>query len=79
MDIDKFKEDIASQFLDEDRSKITIDGDFRRLDTFDSLTAMAILAIIEDEYDVNIPIDEFIQFHTVKELYEYVKSKRQND
>ena len=76
MDLNKFKEDIALQFLEEDQDKLTIDGNFRKMDTYDSLTGMSILAIINDEYGVNIPVEEYKQLNTIGDLFEYVKNKK---
>ncbi len=76
MDLSKFKRNITDQFLEEDQNKVTVDGDFRLLETYDSLTGMSILTIIEDEYNVVIPINEYRELNTIKELYDYVMDKK---
>jgi len=76
MDLNIFKENIANQFLDEDQEKVSLDNKFRELDSYDSLTGMSILTIIKDEYNVDIPIEEYRALNTVKELYEYVKNEK---
>ncbi len=76
MNVNKFKEDIALQFLEEDQQNVSIDGDFRELETYDSLTGMSVLAIIKDEYDVDIPVDEYKKLNTIRELFEFVKNKK---
>ncbi|MFC2081221.1 acyl carrier protein [Bacteroidota bacterium] len=76
MDINNFTEQIREQFLDEDQPKVTPSVKFRELETWDSLTGMAVLTIIHDEYDINIPVDDFISMHTINELFDYVKAKK---
>ena len=73
MNIEDFTKNISDQFLDEEKSKLTEDVEFRTLSSWDSLTGMAILTIIEDEYKVKIPVDNFRQIKTIRELYNFVK------
>jgi len=75
MDIQEFRAKVAEQFLEVDQPKITLGIKFRSLETWDSLTGMAILSIIQDEYGVDIPVDEFTRLETVNELFVYVNSK----
>ncbi len=67
---------IRDQFLEDDLNLITLDVNFRTLDSWDSLTGMAILAVIEDDFKITIPIEIFKKLNTVQELYEYVISKQ---
>ena len=76
MILNDFITNIAQQFLDEDQSKVDASIKFRSLPTYDSLTAMAILTFIQDEYGVNIPVDDFRKMETVTELFDYVKSHK---
>jgi acyl carrier protein len=75
MDIKEFAEKITQQFLDEDQPNVTVEKNFRDLETWDSLTGMAIITIIHDEYGVDIPVDDFLKLETVGELFDYVKAK----
>lgn len=76
MDLNIFKENIANQFLEEDQEKVSVDGRFRDIESYDSLTGMSILAIVKDEYNVDIPVEEYRALNSVNELYEYVKNKK---
>jgi acyl carrier protein len=66
---------VRDQFIEDNLDLISLDVDFRTLDSWDSLTGMAVLAIVEDDYDVTIPVEEFRKLNTIQELYDYVISK----
>lgn len=75
MDFDRFLTLVKEQFFDEDQQNVTADGDFRKLGTYDSLTGMAIIASLEDEYKISVPVDDYKKLATVKDLYQYVLDK----
>jgi len=75
MELNDFTKKICDQFLEEDQPKVTAEIEFRTLSTWDSLTGMAILATIEDEYKVKIPVDDFKQMKTIIDLFNYVNSQ----
>lgn len=75
MELKDFTKKISDQFLEEDQPKVTAEIEFRTLSTWDSLTGMAVLTIIEDEFKVSIPIDDFRQMKTIIDLFNYVKTQ----
>ena len=75
MEIKEFIENIAEQFDDTDASVFTPETRFRDLDEWSSLTALAILGMIDEEYDVQLKGDEMRQADTIAELFETVSSK----
>ncbi|HCF03070.1 acyl carrier protein [Flavobacterium sp.] len=77
MNKQEFLDVIRDQFLEDDISVITFDVNFRNLDSWDSLTGMAILTVIEDDYKVIVPVEEFKKIITIDQLYDYVISKKQ--
>ena len=77
MNKQEFLDVIRDQFLEDDISLITFDVNFRNLDSWDSLTGMAILTVIEDDYKVIVPVEEFKKIITIDQLYDYVISKKQ--
>ncbi|MBN1185614.1 MAG: acyl carrier protein [Bacteroidales bacterium] len=79
MNIDDFTKKISLQFLPEDQPNVTADIDYRKLSTWDSLTGMAILATIESEYGVSIPIEDFKQIKNINELFNYVNNQKINE
>lgn len=76
MDVNQFVANFAKQYVEKDIPKVTIDGDFRTLETWDSLTGMAILTMIDDEYGVTITEEEFRSCKTPRQLFELVKGKK---
>lgn len=76
MNLQDFTKKIAEQFLEEDQPMVDHEIEFRKLSTWDSLTGMAILTTISDEYGVTIPVDEFLKLKTVNDLYNYVINQK---
>ncbi len=77
MDLKEFTEKFANQFMDDDVKNLQETTVFRDLGTWDSLTGMAVITMIEDDYGVQIPVDDFLQLKTPTEVFEYVKTKKQ--
>ena len=72
----KFIKKFAEQLLDQEHQNISAETIFRKLDEWDSLTAMAVLAMIEDEYGVKIDYDFFTKFVTIQDVYDFVMSHK---
>lgn len=75
MESAEFLENFKQQFIDAEDISLELDSNFRDLDSFDSLTGMAIIMMIEDEYGKQVTDDEFKSSKSVRELFELVKSK----
>jgi acyl carrier protein len=75
MESKAFLEKFTEQFIDCDDLTIELDSNFRDIDSFDSLTGMAIIMMIEDEYEKKIEDQEFKSCKTVQELIDLVQSK----
>ena len=56
----------------EDR-EINPEDKFRDYEDWDSLSFLALLAMINEEYDLVIPRNEFEKLLTIRNLFEYVK------
>lgn len=76
MELKEFIENFAEQFDDTDVSEIQADTEYRELDEWTSLTALSIIAMIDDEYDVQLKADEIRKTQTIQELFDLVKSKK---
>lgn len=76
MDIKDFISNFADQFEDTDAEAFTSETKFRELDEWSSLTALSILAMIDEEYDVQLKADEMRKTNTIKELFDLVKSHK---
>jgi acyl carrier protein len=71
----KFTEDFANQFQDINVRNVRFQMEFRQLPTWDSLTGMAVLAMIHDNYKVDISPDDFRNLRTIEDVYNYVVNK----
>ncbi len=75
MDIKDFIQNFADQFDDTDASEITPATDFKSLDEWSSLTALSVIAMVDDEYDVTLKGDDIRNAVTVEDLFKVVESK----
>lgn len=75
MEIKDFIENFAAQFEDTDAAVFTPETKFRELDEWSSLTALSILAMVDEEYDVQLKADEMRKTNTIQELFELVNSQ----
>lgn len=75
MDIKSFIENFADLFEETDASEITPTTEFKSLDEWSSLTALSVIAMVDEEYDVTIKGDDIRNAVTVEDLFKVVESK----
>lgn len=75
MEIKDFIQNFADQFEDIDINKISPETGFRDLDEWSSLIALSVLAMIDEEYDVQLKGEEMRNAKTVQQLFDLVQSK----
>lgn len=75
MEIKEFIQNFADQFEDTDTCVFTAETKYRELDEWSSLIALSILAMIDEEYDVQLKGEEMRATNTIQELYDLVTSK----
>lgn len=75
MKLDEFIENFAEQFEETDAAEIVAETAFRELDEWTSLTALSVMAMIDEEYDVQVKGDEMRAANTVQELFDLVSQK----
>ncbi len=75
MEIKEFIENFADQFDDTDASEITAATIFKDLDEWSSLTALSIIAMVDEEYDVTLKGDDIRNASTVEDLFNIVSEK----
>ncbi len=75
MEIEKFIENFANQFDETDVSQFKINTKFRELDEWSSIMALTIIAMINEEYDVQLKGDDMRNSNTIEELFNVVNSK----
>lgn len=75
MDIQEFIENFAAQFDDTDEALFTAETKFKGLDEWSSLTALSIIAMVDDEYDVIIKGNDILGSDTIQDLFNIVVKK----
>jgi len=74
MEEEKFLNQFISQF-DDEPTGVTMDTDFRDIDDWDSLTALGIISMIDDEYNVKLSGEELKSSKTVMDIFNIIKTK----
>lgn len=67
--------ELFEELLEKDENTIKIDDKFRNYAEWDSLAVLSAGAMINEEYDIVIPRQEFDKLITVGELYDYINNK----
>jgi acyl carrier protein len=76
MELNDFISNFADQFDDTDASEIKAETVFHELDEYSSLIALSIIAMVDEEYDVQLKGDDMRAAVTVEDLFNIVKSKQ---
>ena len=75
MELKEFIENFAAQFEETESNEITAITIFKDLDEWSSLTALSVIAMADDEYEVVLTGDDIRNSTTVNDLFELVKAK----
>lgn len=73
--MEKFIENFKNQLEDVD-TDLSPDLDYVDTDFWDSLTAVTIQMMLDDEYGVKVDIKQISSFKSIKELYQFVQENR---
>lgn len=76
MKLNKFISDFKSQFIDADEITVDTSTEFRKISSWDSLTGMAVLVMIKDEYGVDMADTDLKKCNTVEDIFEFVSLKK---
>lgn len=76
MDINNFIAKFQDQFIDADEITVSPETTFRQLPTWDSLTGMSVLVMIQDEYGVEMTDKDLKACNTVAEIFDFVNAKK---
>lgn len=75
MTLDEFVVRFAGEFDETPEEKFKEDTIFKGLDEWSSLTALSIIAMIDEEFDVSITGADLRSVETIQDLYYLVISK----
>ncbi len=73
MEIKEFIEKFEDVFEDTDITTLEPNTQFRELDEWTSMIALSTMAMVSDEYDVELTADEMRNANTFEELFNTVK------
>jgi len=67
--MEKFLELVAEVF-EVEPEEVKMESDFREdLPDFSSMVGFSLLVMMEDEYGIRVPVEEFLECKTVEDLY----------
>ena len=75
MEINNFLSNFAAQFEETSIEEFKPETNFRDLGEWDSLFALSVIAMIDEEYEKQISGAELRGVNTIQELFDLVKSK----
>lgn len=76
MELQEFINNFAEQFDDIDASTLDANTNFKDLEDWNSLVALSVIAMIDEEYDVAVKGDDIRSANTIEDLYNNVCSKK---
>ena len=75
MELNDFIAKFAEQFEDTEASEIKADTVFKDLDEWSSLVALSVIAMVDEEYDIEIKGNDILKSNTIEDLFNAVKAK----
>jgi len=76
MDMISFIKSLEGAFEGLSPGSLTAGTEFRKLEQWDSISALNILAVLDSEYDVQLNRAEITGCNTVQDIFELVKKKK---
>lgn len=74
MKMNEFIANFIDQLDEEPNFEVTPETEFHNIDGWSSIIALSVMAMIDEEYDVQIKADEMRNSQTIQELYDIVQS-----
>ena len=75
MELNQFIENFAAQFDDTELSEFKAETVFKELAEWSSLTALSVIAMVDEEYDLKIKGDDIRNSSTVEDLFIVLSNK----
>lgn len=72
MNVQEFIEKFA-EAIDVEVSNLTVETEFRTLDEWDSVAYLSVIAMLDEEYDIQIEMAQFKQLKTLGAVAEYIE------
>lgn len=75
MEINIFLQNFVSILDDTDTALVTNETIFRNLDEWDSLTALSLIAMVDEEYSLKLTGDDIKTSTTLQDIFDKIKNK----
>ena len=75
MNVQEFIEKFA-EAIDIEASELTADTEFRNLDEWDSVAYISVIAMMDEEYDIQIEMSQFKQLKTLGAIADYIEKNK---
>ncbi len=75
MNLETFIQQVAEQYDETPLEVFNAETEYKTFDEWNSLLALSIIAMIDDEYGIIISNTDLRQAKTIKDLYQIVSSK----
>ena len=75
MDALKFVQNFAAQFDETDAELFSMETKFREIEEWSSFTALSLIAMVDEDYDVKLKGDDIRNSKTIQEIFNIVKSR----
>ena len=75
MELEEFFELFCEELEDTDLSVVNTLTDFKNIDTWDSLTALSIISMIDEEFEILLTGNDMMNSTSIEDLYTLVESK----
>ncbi len=67
-----------AEALEMEENDINSEDQFREYENYDSLTELSVFAMLDEEFGIELEMNEYKQYIKVKDLIELVKTKSAN-
>lgn len=75
MNVQNFIEKFA-EAIDVESTELTVDTEFRNLEDWDSVAYISVIAMMDEEYDIQIEMPVFKTLKTLGEIAEYIENNK---
>ena len=78
MDISEFVKQFADQFMNPEETDFSADTKFHELNGWTSMTALMVIAMIEDNFGTTVPSEVIRDAETIQDLFDAVQKSKGN-
>lgn len=75
MELKEFIANFAEQFDETEKNVFNSETKFREIEEWSSLIALSVMAMVDEEYDIQLKAEEMRQTNTIQELFNLISSK----